>query len=123
MKERVKVDLLFIAGVLFSLALCPCVKIASASDASRTGYARIYESKTGLVCAPAVLFEAKGEADFSILEKGCLPSTILLSVYGDLNASGEEIRRCAVSEAADRIGKKCALAVYLPDGTTEETPA
>ena len=34
-----------------------------------------------------------------------------------------EIRRCAVSEAADRIGKKCALAAYLPDGTTEETPA
>lgn len=34
-----------------------------------------------------------------------------------------EIRRCAVSEAADRIGKKCALAVYLPDGTAEETPA
>lgn len=121
MKERVEVCLLFIAGVLFSPVLCPCVKIASA--ANRTGNARIYESKTGLVCAPAVLFEVKGEADVSILEKGRLPSTILLSVYGDLNASGEEIRRCAVSQAADRIGKKCALVVHLPDGTAEETPA
>jgi len=89
-KERVKVGLLFIAGVLFSLALCPCVKIAPASDASPTGYARIYESKRRWICAPAVLFEAKGEADFSILEKGRLSSTILLSVYGDLNASGEK---------------------------------
>ncbi len=116
MKKGIRVCLLFIAGVLFSFALCPCVKIASASDASRTGYARIYESKTGLVCAPTVLFEVKGEADFSILEKERLPSTILLSVDDELNVIGRETRLCTLSEAADRIGKKCALAVYLPDG-------
>ncbi len=74
-----------------------------------------------MVCVPAVLFEAKGEADFSILEKGRLPSTILLSVYDELNVIGRETRLCTLSEAADRIGKKCA-AVYLPGGTAEETP-
>lgn len=95
------------------------VRAVAEETTSQVGYASIYESKTKLTCAPTVLAEVKDEESLTrFTESETPPSTLILHVNDTLQVkdlNGNVL--CSLNEALDKIGKKCAAAVYVENET------
>ncbi len=100
---------------LFAAACLLLPPAAVSAAGAEDGYARIYESDTGLINAPTVLTPLEKEEDLALFTGETPPSVAVLTVDDSLNVVLSQ-KPFPLEETLSRLGDSCAAAVRIQNG-------